>query len=75
MGRWIDLQEFEKLTGNTPAQAKKMIRDGKLEGENPGGGKWYVFYESNDDVIELKNIIYQLVDRVEMLSKHLGVKS
>lgn len=75
MKQLLKLSEYEKKTGRSPILTKRLIKEGKLKGYQDGPGThWLVEYESNDEVSELMPIILALSQKVDRLSRHLGIQ-
>lgn len=71
---WVTTTEYAKMTGKSTNEVRKLIKEKLLEAvPSEGGGKFLVKVERNEEVRELIGIVLKLTERVDKLSKHLGV--
>lgn len=76
MIQWMSVADYAKKTNLTEPEVRRLIKEEKLQAElSEGGGKYYIKTEVNDDVIALTEIVKDLLNKVDRLSNHLGLKA
>jgi len=76
MTKWYSVAEYSKKTGMCKSTIHSKIASGELEySTTEGGGKYLIRYETNDELLELKDELAETKLILLRLCAHLGIKT